>query len=217
MFAMVLRTQWNWTRATVIGFAALAFVFPALAWRLASAGSGGPDSLQVMDGFAALGPMLGFLSLLGPFVLAALPWGIDHETKHVYPLSLPISWTRWVSMRFAAGALTLLVPALALYLGSRLTLSMLELPPLLRGYAGALAFRFLLACLVAYGLTFALQYLAGKRAALVTLVLLLVFSALLMGLAVLGMSDVAESIGRAVFEWPGPLAIFVEPWTLIDV
>lgn len=217
MFAMLFRTQWSWTRDSVIGFAALAFVFPALAWRLANAASRGPDSLQVMDGFAALGPMLGFLALIGPFVLAALPWGIDHETKHVYPLSLPITWQRWVAMRFAAGAITLLIPAAALYLGSRLTLSMLELPPLLRGYAGALAFRFLLACLVAYGLTFALQYLAGKRAAVVALIILLFCTAMIMVLAVLGMSDVAEAVGRAVFEWPGPLAIFVEPWTLIDV
>lgn len=217
MFAMVLRTQWKWTRGPIIGFAALAFVFPALAWRLASAASRGPDALQVMDGFAALGPMLGFLALLGPFVLAALPWGIDHETKHVYPLSLPIGWTQWVGMRFAAGALTLLIPAGALYLGAQLTLSMLELPPLLRGYAGGLAFRFLLASIVAYGLTFALQYLAGKRAGAVALIIMLTCAAMIMVLALLGMSDVAEAFGRAVFEWPGPLAIFVEPWTLIDV
>lgn len=217
MFAMVFRTQWNWTRNSVIGFSVLAFVFPALAWRLANLGPGGTNTLQVMDGFAALGPMLGFLSLMGPFVLAAQPWGIDYETKHVYPLALPISWQRWVSMRFAAGAITLLLPALALYLGSRLTLSMLELPPLLRGYAGALAFRFLLASMVAYGLTFALQYLAGRRAAAVALIILLSITALIVVLAILGMSDVAESAGRAVFEWPGPLSIFVEPWTLIDV
>lgn len=217
MFAMVLRTQWNWTRNSVIGFATLAFVFPAVAWRLAHAGARGPDSLQVMDGFAALGPMLGFLSLFGPFVLAAQPWGIDYETKHVYPLSLPLSWPRWVGMRFAAGALTLLIPALALYLGSRLTLSMLELPPLLRGYAGALAFRFLLACLVAYGITFALQYLAGRRAAAVALVFLLSVTALIVLFALLGLSDLSEAAGKAVFVSPGPLAIFVEPWTLIDV
>ncbi len=217
MFAMVLRTQWSWTRNPIIGFATLAFVFPALAWRLANAAGGGSDTLQVLDGFAALGPMLGFLALLGPFVLAALPWGIDHETKHVYPLSLPISWQRWVTMRFAAGAITLLIPALALYLGSKLTLSMLELPPLLRGYAGALAFRFLLASLVAYGLTFALQYLAGKRAGAVALIIMLSGAAVIMVLFLLGMNDVAEAFGGAVFEWPGPLAIFVEPWTLIDV
>jgi hypothetical protein len=217
MFAMVFRTQWAWTRTSVTGFAALAFVFPAIAWRLASAAARGPDALQVMDGFAALGPMLGFLALFGPFILASLPWGIDHETKHVYPLSLPISWQRWVGMRFAVGAITLLIPALALYAGAKLTLGMIEMPPLLRGYAGALALRFLLASLVAYGLTFALQYLAGRRAALVALIILLSAAGLVIALALLGMSDVAEAIGRAVFQWPGPLAIFVEPWTLIDV
>jgi len=217
MFAMVLRTQWAWTRNAVIGFSALAFVFPALAWRLANVGSRGSDTLQVMDGFQTLGPMLGFLALFGPFVLAALPWGIDAETKHVYPLSLPISWSQWVGMRFAAGALTILIPTVALYVGSQLTLRMLELPPLLRGYPGALAFRFLLACLVAYGLTFALQYLAGRRAAAVALVIMLSAAALIMLLFILGMKDIAEAIGTAIFEWPGPLAIFVEPWTLIDV
>lgn len=217
MFGMILRTQWAWTRLAVLGFATLSFVFPALAWRLANAATRAPDSLQVMDGFAALGPMLGFLALFGPFVLAALPWGIDHETKHVYPLSLPISWPRWVAMRFTAGALTLVIPALALYAGALLTLSMIDLPPLLRGYPGTLAFRFLLACLVAYGITFALQYLAGRRAAAVAVVFLLSCTAIIMVLAVLGMSDVAEAIGRAVFTWPGPLSVFVEPWTLIDV
>ncbi len=217
MFAMMFRTQWAWTRNALIGFSTLAFVFPALAWRLANVGSRGSDTQQLMDGFALLGPMLGFLALVGPFVLAALPWGIDAETKHVYPLSLPISWSQWVGMRFAAGALTILIPAVALYIGSRLTLGMIELPPLLRGYPGALAFRFLLASLVAYGLTFALQYLAGRRAAAVALVLMLGSAASIMLLFILGMSDIAEAIGRAVFEWPGPLAIFVEPWTLIDV
>lgn len=217
MFAMVFRTQWAWTRNALVGFSTLTFVFPALAWRLANVGNRGSDTQQLMDGFALLGPMLGFLALVGPFVLAALPWGIDAETKHVYPLSLPISWPQWVGMRFAAGALTILIPAVALYIGSRLTLGMIELPPLLRGYPGALAFRFLLASLVAYGLTFALQYLAGRRAAAVALVLMLGSAASIMLLFILGMSDIAEAIGRAVFEWPGPLAIFVEPWTLIDV
>ncbi|MBX3132611.1 MAG: hypothetical protein KF689_04395 [Gemmatimonadaceae bacterium] len=216
MFAMVFRTQWRWTRLTVGGFALLAFLFPALAWRLGS-GIFQRGEIAVMEGFQALGPMLGFLALFGPFVLAAQPWTIDHETRHVYPLSLPIPWSRWVAMRFAAGALTLVLPAIALYLGAWLLLANLELPPLLRGYPGAMALRFLFACLIAYGATFALQYLAGKRAAAVFLALLVGVSLTLGSLALLGYPNVAESVGKFFFEWPGPLAIFVEPWTLIDV
>lgn len=217
MFAMILRTQWKWTRAAVGGFALLAFFFPALAWR-AFEDSGREQAVgSVMNAFAVLGPMLGFLAVLGPFVLAALPWTIDHETKHVYALSLPVTWARFVWMRFAAGAATLILPALALYIGCRAVLTMLELPPLLRAYPGALSLRFLLACLVAYGATFALQYLAGKRAAVVALVSLLGLGAVGVVLAMLGFGDVVTAIGNFMFDWPGPLAIFVEPWSLIDV
>lgn len=216
MFAMVFRTQWQWTRLTVGGFALLAFLFPAIAWRVAN-GVYQRGEIAVLEGFAALGPMLGFLALFGPFVLASLPWTIDHETRHVYPLSLPITWSRWVSMRFAAGALTLVLPAIALYVGARLVIANLDLNPLLRGYAGPLAIRFLLASLIAYGATFALQYLAGKRAPAVFLALLVSVSLTLGSLALLGYENVAESVAAFFFEWPGPLAVFVEPWTLIDV
>jgi hypothetical protein len=217
MFAMILRTQWSWTRAAVGGFALLAFFFPALAWRgFADTGRSG-DVGSVMEAFAALGPMLGFLAVLGPFVLAALPWTIDHETKHVYALSLPVTWARFVWMRFAAGAATLILPSLALYIGCRAVLSMLELPPLLRAYPGALSLRFLFACLVAYGATFALQYLAGRRAAVVALVSLLSLGLVGVVMAMLGFGEGVTAIGNFLFDWPGPLAIFVEPWTLIDV
>jgi hypothetical protein len=217
MFAMILRTQWKWTRAAVAGFSLLAFFFPALAWRAFSSTREGGTLSSVMDGFGMLGPLLGFLAVLGPFVLAALPWTIDHEGKHVYALSLPVTWARFVWMRFAAGAATLVLPALALYVGCLLVLATLELPPLLRAYPGALALRFLFACLVAYGATFALQYLAGRRAAVVALVALLAMGVVSIVLAMFGLGDAVSAFGSFMFDWPGPLSIFVEPWTLIDV
>lgn len=217
MFGMILRTQWNWTRGAVLGFAALAFLAPAMAWRLASGGMDAVASVPIIDGFSMLGPILGFLSLVGAFVLAAMPWTIDAESRHVYALSLPVRWSRFVAMRFGAGALTLLVPALGLYLGALATVAMIELPPLLRAYPGALAARFLLASLVAYAFTFALQYLAGRKATLVALTAALVLGAIGFTLWTLGLGHLSNSVGRFVFEWPGPLAVFVDSWTLIDV
>ncbi len=217
MFAMIVRTQWSWTRASVGGFSLLALFFPAISWRIFASSRGDEAVMQVMNGFAALGPMLGFLAVLGPFVLAALPWTIDHEAKHVYALSLPVTWARFVWMRFAAGAITMVLPALALYVGCRGVLAMLELPPLLRAYPAALSLRFLIACLVAYGVTFALQYLAGRRAAVVVLVSLLGMGVVAVALTLMGLSEAVTAFGNFMFDWPGPLAIFVEPWTLIDV
>ncbi len=217
MFTVMFRTQWRWTSLAVLGIALLAFIFPSLAWRLAQE-AGSPNSVaQILDGFTALSPMLGFLALLGPFVIAALPWTIDHETRHVYALSLPIRWQQFLAYRFAIGAITLLLPALALYVGSVAALAQVELPALLHGYPGLLALRFLLACWLAYSLSFALQYLAGRRATLVAVLFVLAVAVITVSAMLLGKSVQLERAVGLLFRWPGPLAIFVEQWTLIDV
>jgi len=217
MFAMMFRIQWRWTRLAVLGIAALALVFPTLARYLSRSAGGGTALVQVLDGFAVLGPMLGFLALLGPFVLAALPWTIDHETRHVYPLALPVEWSWWVRTRFVIGALTLVIPAVALYIGAWATVSTINLPPLLRAYPGALAFRFFLASLLAYAISFALQYLAGRRATHVAAGVLVGVLVIVLGATLSGQADLLERAAELLFLWPGPLALFFQPWTLIDV
>lgn len=217
MFAMILRTQWAWTRVLVALLALIAFLTPVFAWRISGGNSRAPGAMQLMQGLVLLGPMLGFLALFDSFVLAVYPWTIDAETKHVYPLSLPITWSRYVGMRYFAGALTLLVPALALYVGSRFAVSMITLPPLLQAYPGTLAFRFLLAALVAYSASFALQYLAGRRATIVALLLVLVPTLIFAAAELAGARGFGDAVGRFLFEWPGPFSVFSQPWVLIDV
>jgi hypothetical protein len=217
MFGMILRTQWAWTRLSVAVLSVVTFVAPAIVWRFATEQTRGAQPDLLVYGFGALGPLLSFLALIGAFLLAAQPWTIDAETQHVYPLSLPVSWSRFVAMRFGAGAIFLLLPALGLYVGSLLVLAMIEMPPLLRGYPGALAMRFLLASAVAYAATFALQYLAGRRAAVVALGIMIAIGLTSLATWALGAPDLVSTFGRFLFVWPGPLAVFSEPWTLIDV
>jgi hypothetical protein len=219
MFAQILRTHWQWTRAAVGALAIGTFVAPAFIWRLAdSTMIGVPEAQAVIQGFAAVGVVLGVLSLFGAFALAALPWGVDAATQHVYPLSLPIPWARYLTMRYAAGVLTLIIPAVTLWLGCLVALSMITIPDVLQSYAGTLAFRFFLAALLAYSATFAVQYVAGRKAAYTIVVLFL--AALLLGFAVGvvgGRDDLVESALKVLFEWPGPFAIYTDPWVLIDV
>ena len=216
-FGMILRTQWAWTRIAVAMLSLVSFLMPAVIWRIGSRGFGGSGTRTLVAAFEMTGPFLSVVAVLGAFVLAALPWIIDNESKHVYALSLPMPWSQFVAMRFGAGALTLLAPALALYLGALAVLAMIEMPPLLRGYPGSLSLRFLLALLVAYAASFALQYIAGRRAAIVMLIALLVISGLSVIFWALGVHDVIDSVGKFLFVWPGPFAVFAEPWTLIDV
>ena len=218
MFVQILRTHWAWTRTILLGFAVLAFMLPVFIWRLASSQlEGAPSALVLMEGFAAIGPVIASAAIIGAFALAAYPWGIDHETKHVYPLSLPITWTRYVSLRYAAGGILLLIPAIALWLGAIFAVSLVDLPAVLNAYPGTLALRFLIAMLLAYSATFALQYLGGKSAALSALILLLAVAIPLFVLSALEQVRILDAITRMLINWPGPLAIFAEPWKLIDV
>ena len=218
MFAQILRTQWAWTRMILLGFSVLVFMLPVFIWQSTSfALDGAPSALVLMEGFATIGPVIVFVSIIGAFALAAYPWGIDNETKHVYPLSLPITWTRYVTMRFAAGALLLIVPTVALWLGLIFAVSLVELPAVLHAYPGTLALRFLLAMLLAYSATFALQYLGGKSAPVAVLLLLLTVSLPMFALVALDQERIVFAIQRFLLEWPGPLAIYAEPWKLIDV
>lgn len=217
MFVQVLRTQWAWTRVPTLLLAVAAFVIPSLMWRLTGATFGAMAPYQLMQAFEMIGPTLACIAIIGAYALAALPWTFDAETRHVYPMSLPIPWKSFVAMRFASGAITLLVPTVGLLLGSLFILAQIDLPPVLHAYPVELSTRFFLALLMLYSASFALQYLAGRRATVIVLLMLL-FSVPVVGLiSAIGGAPVTAFLARWLFEWPGPFAILTEPWRLIDV
>lgn len=219
MFQQILFTQLKWTRTLLLSVAVFTFAVPMLAWNIGGAGynSGTIAPIAVMNGFAMISTLLVIAAWVLGFLLAALPWGADSQSRHVYALSLPISWQRYVTMRFGAGALTLLVPSIALWLGCLLVLAMIDVPDSLRAYPGTLALRFLFGTLIAYSLSFLLQYTAGRRAALTLLLMLVVGFGGFVLLAMTGNNHIAERIVSWFIEWPGPLSIFANEWRLIDV
>ena len=218
MFAQILGTQWAWTRTTVLILAVLTFAFPALLWRFATLAFGEAiGAAGLMASFSTLGGFLAVVAILAAVLTAAQPWSVEHETRHVYALSLPIPWSRYLAMRYGAGALILGLLAVTLWLGALLALAMVDVPAQLQSYPGRLALRFLLAMLLTYSATFALQYIAGKRAPAVVLALLV--SALLgfLLMEVLGFGAVSQRLFDGLVNWPGPLAVFFDSWRLIDV
>ncbi len=218
MFRQILFTQLRWTRTMIAAMAILTFLTPAMAWWLGATRVLNPQSPRaIMAGFQSVSMILIITSLLGAFLVAAYPWTQDAAAKHVLPLSLPVTWRRYVAMRFGAGALTLVLPALTLWLGSVATLALIDLPSTLRAYPGTLALRFLLATLMAYAGTFALQYLAGRRSAIVMLVVLL--GGLVLGLVLqfAGLNFIVERFFEFLTTSPGPLAVFAADWKLVDV
>jgi len=218
MFGQILFTQLRWTRPLVALMSVLAFLTPAIAWWMGAARvERSASPVAIIAGFDSAGPLLAGIALLGAFVLAAYPWSIDAQSKHVQALSLPIPWSSYVGMRFAAGALTLLVPTLALWLGSLLALSFITIPETLRAYPGSLALRFLAASLLAYAMTFAMQYLAGRRSTITVLGLFAVGGVLWFGIRMTGNQAIVEIVSQWLTDVPGPFAVFAAEWRLLDV
>jgi hypothetical protein len=163
------------------------------------------------------GAFFGILATLTAMSLAWRPWVVDAGLRHVGPLSLPVPWSTFVRLRFLAGATLLLAPAFAVWIGGIIATTATPVPPTLHAYPGGVAVRFLLASLVSYAAGFLLQYVAGKQAVRVAVILLVIVAVVEMGASVFGYESVAVRVWSALTTWPGPLSVFGVRWMLIDV
>ena len=217
MFKQVLFTQWKWSRTELLCSIVVAFAMPTLVIRI---GYGVVDVYSISDVLGVVGvagALFASIAVLSALALAWRPYVVDATLRHVGPLSLPVAWPAFVRMRFVAGALLLLLPTLAVWLGGLVATAAVTIPPTLHAYPGGIALRFLIAALVAYSAGFALQYLAGKQAVRVALILLAVVAAIELGANVLGYDSFAVKSWNVLTTWPGPFAVFGVRWMLIDV
>lgn len=218
MFGQILYTQFKWTRVALAMMSIVVFAVPAGLWRMMSEGYyRNPTPMELMNGFAALGFSFAILAFFCGFIVVAQAWQVDAVTRHVYALSLPVPWSRFVAMRFGAGAVLLAIPALAAWLGCLFVLALVEIPPTLNAYPTALAFRFLLGSLVAYSLVFAVQYVSGKKAAYLLLGAMVSFGVVAVAAEVAGREQLLTDALKWLFQFPGPLGVFGAEWMLIDV
>lgn len=218
MFRQILLTQWKWARLLVLAAAVGAFAIP-----LASVQSLGGDMTGWVDGQSVLRTMRSYGGLyallaggLGVF-LAISTWSLDHRTRHVYALSLPVERWRFALMRFGGGALLILIPALALWISALVSTASVDIPPGLEAFPTSIAIRFAFAALVSFAIFFACAAGTVRTAGwvlggLTVVVLMLVFAEPLHLPAMF--QDVFE---RIVFTWPGMLEVFTGRWMLIDV
>jgi hypothetical protein len=217
MFRQMLFVQWRWARLELIVYGLLGFVGPVLLLRVAMANEDGSSIGVLLQIVAATGYFFILLAFVCAITFAVRPWLADQALKHVYALSLPLPWAKFVRYRFLAGAALLTLPALAVWLGGAIATAAAAIPPTLHAYPGGIAVRFLLSALVFYAVTFLLQYLAGKnavRVATITLGALLMVGVVL---RLLGYEGVMMAAWNAVIHWPGPFETLTARWMLIDV
>jgi hypothetical protein len=229
MFARTLEVQWKALRWPLAVLAVLAFALPQI-WA-------GPASAAIQawgDEMAArfwirggiendAGGLFPFVAIAAGALVALGVWYRDHTGDHVLALSLPVSRTRYVLIKFAAGLVLLLPVAVAFYVGGLVAAAGLHLPDWLHARPGLLALRFLLAMAVVYGFMFALA--AGTiPTALKTLTAIAVLAVvipmlpLLLGPAAGGwLLRAAGAIYDVLYESVGPFAVLIGHWSLIGV
>ena len=167
MTKQLLFLHWKAARWGLLPWVVAAFGVPLLiVGRLSVDGS--LQSADLWQQMIPLSPVFPLLAVAAGSTIALTAWSWDHRQGHVYALALPVPRWRYSWTKFLAGLTLAAIPAVALGTGGLIAASMVELPELVQAYPGALAFRFYLATLAAYGVMFALA--AGTmRTALIVL------------------------------------------------
>ena len=217
MFRQTLFTQWKWARLELVFYVLTAFGVPAILINVRPY-FGYDSSVTGWMEVSKLGALF-FISLA--FVcgasLAAGPWVKDNSGRHIYAMSLPVAWPTFVRLRFLAGATLLAVPAVALFLGSLVAAASANLPATLHAYPAGITLRWYLSALLFYGLAFALQYLAGRSAAKVAVIIMFAVGAVEIAAQLVGFHSPTAALWMLLTSWPGPLDTLTARWMLIDV
>lgn len=218
MFRVMLYSQWKWSRLIVALGSIAAFALPIVSVQGAARADSNPlragELLQAVQAWGTLYPVLA--AALG-LLVAIATWAPDHRGRHVHALSLPLPRWRYVLLRFGAGGTLLAAPAIAVAAGALLATWSATIPAGLQGYPVALAIRFALAVLVAYGLFFAVSAGTARTAGIIlALIGTVILVQIIAGVANIDL-DLFGRLQVVVLNWPGPLAIFSGRWMLIDV
>ena len=217
MFGQMLYTQWKWARTEMLAYTLAAFLVPTVILKLAVTGTSDRSVAGMLTTITATGAFFVFLAFVCAIGFSVRPYLADQALKHVYALSLPVPWSTFLRYRFLAGAVLLIAPAVAVFMGAGLAALTAIVPPTLHAYPAGIAVRFYLSALEVYAATFLLQYVAGKHAVRVVFV---IFGALALVEVVshtLGLSDAWLWMWDHLSTWPGPLDTLTARWMMIDV
>lgn len=227
-FREIFFLHWKAVRWILLPFVLLAIGCPMFILRVIQstpvpngmARATAPMILNYQRGWLGVFPILAFI--IGGIV-ALVAWSWDHQSRHVYALSLPVTRANYALTKMVAGMGIVLIPGVALLLGTMFGLLMTPLPAELHAYPFSFAMRFLLAMLIAYSLIFALAASTVRTTTtiIIGVIVVLVFGSI--GVEIVNTAThrhlvtPAEIMIDAFMNWPGPFAVFGGNWAIIDV
>lgn len=228
MYQPMLFLHWKQIRFALIPFILAAYVLPLLSVQ----GLGVPDGMagtpleayRVVSTGQVWLPFYPLLAAAIGITMALSAWNWDHQLKHVYALSLPLTRLEYSMLKMGAGAALTLLPIAGLWIGAHVASLSITLPEGLHAYPNQLAMRFGFATLVSYTALFAMASGTIRTTAVI-----------LTGIFVLLVSDsvvtpflsnffvtfehtsFVEWVAQMTIAAPGPFEVFTGSWTLIDV
>ena len=229
MMTQVLRTQWLATRWLLLPLILIGIGLPQAMVRVALLESqrfstqsvlGSAVLLQALQAYSVVFP---YLAGITGALIALATWNWDHRVGHVYALSLPVTRGQYTLLKLWAGAVMMLIAALAVWIGAWLATSMVQIPDGVRAYPFAFGARFLLAGTLLYATFFALASGTIRTTLIIVVglnVVLIAGSIVIPWLETKYLMDLwspMELIGLALRTVPGPFRVFGGSWLLIDV
>lgn len=228
MLRQMLNLHWKAGRWAILLLVPVCFGLPLLVARFATTSARGLEpsfvAVTMIHGSQVWAPVFPLIAALAGIALALSAWTWDHRGNHIYALSLPLPRWEYALLKFTAGAILLVLPVFALYIGALLGSATLEAPDGLRTYPFALGGRFLLGSLIAYAITFAMGAGTVKTTLRIVIgVVLFLIVGTLVGdflQSLLGLETAWSPFSlleRALLDWPGPFHVYGGSWMLIDV
>ena len=225
MYQPMLYLHWKQIRVALIPLVVASFGLPLVA--VSGLGASPGMTYTSLNVYAILNlssfwlPVFPILAVAVGFTLALSAWNWDHRLGHVYALSLPLTRMEYALLKMGAGMTLALLPAMALWLGAHVAAAAVALPEGLNTYPNQLAFRFLIAVMMAYSALFAMAsgtvkttlWIVGLTSAFVLIGLM---TSDLLGAGSWHL-DIVGDIIEWLFEGSGPFRIFTGNWSLIDV
>ncbi len=230
MFQQILFIHWKGIRFGLLPLMVVSFGLPLLVVQGLVSGSEDPEvaslaATGMLGALRAWAPLLPLIASIAGVTLALSAWAWDHRQNHVYSLSLPFARWEYVLLKMGGGAVLLLLPCIAFWIGAVLATSSLEIPIGLRAYPTAVAIRFLLTALIIYSALFALAAGTFRTAIWILFLATVLLVSGEMIFDFLGRTIHPSIDGFSFLEWaldlslswPGPFEVLTGSWMLIDV
>jgi len=228
MYQPMLYIHWKQIRVGLIPFIVAAFALPLLMVQglgtIPGMNTTSMEAYRIVNEFQVFLPLFPALAAGVGMTLALSAWNWDHQQKHVYALSLPVSRWEYAMLKMGAGAVLAMLPVVALWAGAHVAAASVDLPTGLHAYPNQLALRFGLATLISYAALFAMA--AGTIKTTVWIVASIVGFTFLGSMANDFLAMYFDYFARVhvvgeFYEWlvttQGPLEVFSGNWSLIDV